>query len=63
MRLYMVEDVDNPSATFFYWADSEGEALDEHEVQGADPEREWVASAVFANNADKRYRGYVVMGN
>lgn len=59
MRLYMVEDVDNPSATFFYWADNEGEALDEHEMQVGQPDIQWAASAVFANNADKRYRGYV----
>lgn len=60
MRLYLVEEVGLYNNDYFYWAENEGDALDEHEKQGADPEREWVASPVFANNADKRYRGYVV---
>lgn len=60
MRLYQVEEVGLYHNDYFYWAENEGDALDQHEKQGADTECEWVASAVFANNADKRYRGYVV---
>lgn len=60
MRLYLVEEVGLYNNDYFYWAKDEGDALDQHEKQGADPEREWVASPVFANNADLKYRGYVV---
>ena len=61
MRLYAVEAVDYPAEpTLYYWAENEGDALDQHEEQGADPEREWVASPVWANNVNLKYRGYVV---
>lgn len=61
MRLYQVEEVEAYNNNYFYWAENEGDALDQHERQGADPEREWTASAVFANNQDPAYRGYVVL--
>lgn len=61
MRLYMVEEMDNANlGVFFYWAENEGDALDRHETQVLNPDVEWVASPVFANNLDARYRGFVV---
>lgn len=60
MRLYAVEEVGLYSNRYFYWAKDEGDALDQHEAQGANPDFEWVASPVWANNKDARYRGYVV---
>lgn len=63
MKLYLVEEVGVYSDNYFYWAENEGDALDQHEAQGADPDLEWVASPVWANNKDARYRGYVVDNN
>ena len=61
MKLYMVEDVDNPNAVFFYWAENEGEALDEHEAQVNQPDTvNWAASPVWANNSNSKYRGFVI---
>lgn len=63
MKLYMVEDIDNPNAVFFYWAENEGEALDEHEAQVSQPDIDWAASPVWASNQDARYRGFVTQGD
>lgn len=63
MKLYMVEDVDNPNTVFFYWAENEGEALDEHEAQVNQPGLIWAASPVWASNQDARYRGFVTQGD
>ena len=64
MKLYMVEDVDNPNAVFFYWAENEGEALDEHEAQINQPDIvNWAASPVWANNRQLELRGFVIQGD
>ncbi len=62
MKLYMVEDVDNPNTVFFYWAENEGEALDEHEAQVNQPDIDWVASPVWASNRQLELRGFVTQG-
>lgn len=59
MRLYQVEEVGLYHNDYFYWAENENDAIDQHRKQtgtGA----ELIASAVWANNKDKAYRGYVV---
>lgn len=59
MRLYMVERASTASTPMFYWAENENDAINEHRKQtGTDAEL--MASAVWANNRDKAYRGYVV---
>lgn len=61
MRLYAVEYVAMLRSPMFYWAKNEEDAIDKHRRQtGTDAEL--VASAVWANNNSKAYRGYVVMG-
>ena len=59
MRLYAVEYVATLQSPMYYWAENENDAIDQHRKQtgtGA----ELTASAVWANNKDKTYRGYVV---
>lgn len=64
MKLYMVERVFGDHETHFYWADNEGDALEQHEkLRGVDDTDDWVATPVWADNDDKRYRGYVVKEN
>lgn len=59
MRLYMVERASTVSSPMFYWAENEDDAINEHRRQtGTDVEL--IASAVWANNRNKAYRGYVV---
>lgn len=59
MRLYAVENKYTMSSVGYYWAENENEAINEHRKQtGTD--QELIASAVWANNSDKAYRGYVV---
>lgn len=61
MRLYAVEAVDYPAEpTLYYWAENEGDALDQCEAHAPNPELDRVASPVWASNEDARYRGYVV---
>lgn len=59
MRLYAVEYVANLRTPMYYWANNEEDAIDKHRRQtGTDAAL--VASAVWANNRDIAYRGYVV---
>lgn len=62
MKLYMVEDVASVDSPIYYWAENEGDALGQHEAQGYNQELEWVASPVWANNKDLKYRGFVTQG-
>ena len=62
MRLYMLEKINSYENIYFYWAENEGDALDKHEKMTGESE-DWVASAVFADNMEKAYRGYVVDNN
>lgn len=59
MRLYMVERASTASTPMFYWAENEEQAIDEHRKQTGTGDK-LIASAVWANNRDKAYRGYVV---
>ena len=59
MRLYAVEQKHTFANVGYYWAKNENDAINEHRKQtGTDAEL--IASAVWANNRDKAYRGYVV---
>lgn len=59
MRLYAVEYVATAQSPMHYWAENENDAINKHRMQtGTDAEL--VASAVWANNKDIAYRGYVV---
>lgn len=59
MRLYAVEQKYTFANAGYYWAENENDAINEHRKQtGTDAEL--IASAVWANNRDKAYRGYVV---
>ena len=59
MRLYEVEYVATVQSPMFYWAENENDAINQHRKQiGTDAEL--IANAVWANNNDKAYRGYVV---
>ena len=61
MRLYAVEYVATLKNASYYWAENENDAINQHRMQtGTD--LDLVASAVWANNKDKAYRGYVVQG-
>ena len=61
MRLYAVECVATVQSPMYYWAENENDAINQHRKQtGTDAEL--IASAVWANNRDARYRGYVVQG-
>ena len=61
MRLYAVEYIAAVQSPMYYWAENENDAINEHRKQtGTDAEL--MASAVWANNRDKAYRGYVVKG-
>lgn len=61
MRLYAVEQKYTFANVGYYWAENENDAINEHRKQtGTDAEL--MASAVWANNRDKAYRGYVVQG-
>ena len=62
MRLYLVEEVGLYNNDYFYWAENEGDALDEHEAQVNQPDIEWVASPVWANNRQLELRGFVTQG-
>ena len=59
MRLYAVENRDTMASVGYYWAENENGAINEHRSQTGTDE-ELGASAVWANNSDKAYRGYVV---
>lgn len=62
MKLYAVEYKDTGTNAGYYWAEDENDAISEHRKQiGTDAEL--VASAIWANNSNKAYRGYVVMNN
>lgn len=59
MRLYAVEYRNICASAGYYWAENENDAINEHRRQtGTDANL--VASAIWANNSDKKYRGYVV---
>lgn len=59
MRLYAVEQKYTFANAGYYWAENENDAINEHRKQtGTDAGL--VASAIWANNSDKKYRGYVV---
>ena len=58
MRLYAVEQKYTFANAGYYWAENENEAINEHRRQtGTDAEL--IASAVWANNKDMAYRGYI----
>jgi len=59
MTLYAIENKYTMSSIGYYWANNEAEAINEHRRQTGTDE-ELTASAVWANNRDKAYRGYVV---
>lgn len=59
MRLYMVEPAEHMGSPMFYWAENEEQAIDGHRKQTGTGDK-LMASAVWANNRDKAYRGYVV---
>lgn len=62
MRLYAVEYKNIMASAGYYWAENENEAINEHRRQtGTD--KELLANAVWANNGNKAYRGYVVDNN
>ena len=59
MRLYAVEYATTVQSPMYYWAENENDAINQHRKQ-ISTDAELVASAVWANNKDKAYRGYVV---
>lgn len=63
MRLYSVAYACScdPQAGF-YWAENENDAIHQHRMQTGTGLK-LVASSVWANNADKTLRGYVVKEN
>ena len=59
MRLYAVEYASDVRTPMYYWANNGEDAIDKHRRQtGTDALL--IARAVWANNSDKEYRGYVV---
>lgn len=59
MRLYIVEEHEYNSR-YFYWAENEQDALTKHLAQGHDPDLDWEADRVWADNYDTKLRGFVV---
>lgn len=59
MRLYAVEYASDVRTPMYYWANNGEDAIDKHRRQtGTDALL--IASAVWANNKEMTYRGYVV---
>lgn len=59
MRLYMVEPAYFSEPRGFYYAENEEDAIEQAKERGG-ADYELIASAVWANNKDFKYRGYVV---
>lgn len=59
MRLYAVEYKNIGTNAGYYWAENANDAINQHRMQ-RHTVNELEAYAVWANNSNKAYRGYVV---